>query len=82
MDFVAQKKTCNYTKYWIEKDSSELCAANRDPEVALCGKCLDGYSEKYNTSQCGKCSAHYSSFLYFPLTYILEKQRKTKEKKV
>ena len=36
-------------------DTSNLCAKNRDPNTPLCGKCKDGYSEYFGTSECGNC---------------------------
>eukprot|EP01084_Bolivina_argentea_P152182 265507_1 len=55
---------CDY----LSNDKSILCAANRDHESMLCGKCMDGYSESMNSSQCVKCDKQfYILYLLYPI---------------
>ena len=50
-------------------DFDELCAANRNSSTALCGSCIDGYSELLATADCGICDGwHYE---YFILPFIM-----------
>eukprot|EP01083_Nonionella_stella_P043952 118559_1 len=44
-----------------------LCAKNRDPSVALCGRCLEGYSEVYGSTQCAICDQDHYSYLLIGL---------------
>ena len=44
---------CNYYSEWVNNsESTQLCAFGRDPTVALCGKCLNGYSEVFQSVTC------------------------------
>eukprot|EP01083_Nonionella_stella_P086331 239805_1 len=38
--------------------SNELCALNRDPLTPFCGRCKDGFSELFGSTNCGKCEAN------------------------
>ena len=42
---------CDYVE-----DIQLLCALNRDSESYLCSRCIDGYSESMNSSNCTKCT--------------------------
>eukprot|EP01084_Bolivina_argentea_P147726 258410_1 len=57
---------CNWHKNVVGLQSN-LCAANRDYTVALCGKCLDGYSELIGSVACGECNRDHVEFLLWPL---------------
>ena len=46
-------------------ESEELCALNRDSNIPLCGKCKDGYSELFGSSNCG-----YVIYIYHTQTHI------------
>eukprot|EP01083_Nonionella_stella_P181333 649234_1 len=47
---------CNTPGGCSFNESSSLCAANRDPDAVLCGRCLPGYSETLSsTGICSKC---------------------------
>ena len=49
-------------------DIEFLCALNRDSESYLCSRCIDGYSESMNSSNCTKCtkSVHWE-YIMMPL---------------
>ena len=53
---------CNYL-------TDNLCAPNRDPNIPLCGKCLDGYSEVFASNACEICKRSYYERLIYPLIY-------------
>eukprot|EP01084_Bolivina_argentea_P061626 112660_1 len=67
------EKGCNYFQN-IYNDSytgSKLCANNRNHSEFLCGKCLDGYSEVFGTTNCQKCDRNYWERLLIPIVYGL-----------
>ena len=64
-DYCCQKEQgCNFVQ-----DSDELCAANRNSTAYLCGKCLDGYSEVFGTTNCSECTRDYIERLLLPIFY-------------
>eukprot|EP01084_Bolivina_argentea_P161621 281352_1 len=45
-----------------------LCSANRNFKYPLCGKCIDGYSEAFFTSQCMQCKQNSFIWLLYPIS--------------
>lgn len=58
--------SCDYND-----DRDALCAPNRDPQVPLCGNCIDGYSEMLGTVGCGDCDRNNWEYLLFPMTFAI-----------
>eukprot|EP01084_Bolivina_argentea_P016898 31569_1 len=52
-------------------DSNVLCAPYRDPNVVLCGKCLDGYSELLFSTSCGLCKHSAWYIIIYPILLAL-----------
>eukprot|EP01084_Bolivina_argentea_P186927 322103_1 len=57
---------CNYIT-----DKSLLCADNRNPFSILCSKCVEGFSELFLSTACGKCEKIYYLWLLFPFSLAL-----------
>eukprot|EP01083_Nonionella_stella_P253263 871622_1 len=55
---------CNYTQ------TQSLCASNRDPDIPLCGACLDGYSEVFGSTSCKKCVDNHAAW-YILLVFVI-----------
>eukprot|EP01084_Bolivina_argentea_P192453 330373_1 len=57
-------KKCEYISSLKEHT---LCALNRDPNSTLCSKCITGYSQVFQATQCQKCDGIHA----FPVIIIL-----------
>ena len=82
---TSRRRLLDSTDYNLNLDSG-LCAYGRDPNIPLCGKCRDGFSEYLGTTQCGPCEngGEYGwliipfilSFMFtFYLTYFTQKSQ-------
>ncbi len=45
-------------QYLELQQSNKLCALNRNTNTPLCGKCNEGFSEVFGSSNCALCERH------------------------
>eukprot|EP01084_Bolivina_argentea_P033839 62564_1 len=56
---------------YIGSNQTDLCVFGRDYSSAMCGQCLEGYSQAMNSIKCVKCNGNNIMWLFWPFGLAL-----------